>query len=123
MTDTNRVIVIETELTCSFDVDETLLMLKRGTNCPIEKKVVLDYYGEKRIRYPHIRHCALVRSHKKRGFFVTVHSANGYKWAKEAVEKLGLSEYVDLIKTKDQVTFDDKEDCGIPRVYVPDVGR
>ena len=112
--------VIKEELKASWDVDENILKAE-PTAGRVEKSIELSYYGQKRIRYPHTRMIELVKAHKKRGFYITIHSANGFAWAEEAIIKLELEDYVDAICTKDQVTFDDKPDCGIPVVWVEDV--
>jgi len=114
--------VIKEELKCSFDVDNTLLMdTSSDKHGGPDDTVTLDYYGQPRIRYRHQRHIELLKSHKKRGYFITVRSHNGYAWAEEAVKALGLEAYVDRIETKDQFTVDDKDNCGIPVIFVEDI--
>lgn len=67
---------------------------------------------------PHNKHIELVKRYKKRGYHVIVWSNNGFAWAKEAVEKLGLTESVDLIMSKPLKRIDDKEnDIGV-RLYL-----
>ncbi len=114
--------VNKSELKCSFDVDETLLMAARPKTFRDGqiKSVKLDYYGTPRVRWPHIRHIEIIKAHKARGFYIRVFSANGWRWAEQAVKALGLEDYVDIAETKDQVIFDDKPDCGIPVVWVED---
>ena len=116
--------ILKEELRATFDVDETLILVSskyewEGLEDPVVIK--LDYYGQVRYRRIHQRHVELLKAHKERGFHITVHSNNGWRWAEEVVNKLGLAPYVDRIETKPQFTCDDKEDCGIARVWVDDL--
>lgn len=112
----------KTKQVAMFDVDETLIKDRPGEKQSVKDFVMLDYYGMERKRWIHRRHVELVIAHKKRGYQVIVHSANGKPWADEVVDKLGLREYVDRTDTKPCVCFDDKPaEEWMPRVWVEDV--
>lgn len=86
------------------DVDSTLILY--GTN-NVERS--FNYYGMNKKAAPHFEHIALIKSYKKRGFFVRVHSNNGWEWAQEVVTVLGLTEIIDEIETKPTRFMDDVE--------------
>lgn len=108
----------------SWDIDNTLLMDTPGEGQKESDAIVLDYYGMPRKRWPHRRHIELLKSHKERGFYNRLHSANGHTWALEAARKLELTTYIDAIETKCRVFVDDKpvvdwSDC----FCLPDIGN
>lgn len=83
--------------------------------------LVLDYYGKQVQKTPIQVHVDFVRSLKQRGYYVIVHSGNGYLWAKQVVTALGLVDCVDMVMTKACKHIDDDPDpthiIG-PRVYL-----
>lgn len=98
-------IVTETELLFYIDVDETMVFSCKKTHKDAFKA---DYYGKIKWVRPHKKHLDFIKSLKVRGYYVVVHSANGWKWAKEIVDKLNLNNYVDEVKPKSIKYLDDK---------------
>lgn len=100
-----------------FDVDGTLIKERWDVSdefiFPGEATIryrdplELDYYGMKRLCWPHKRHIELLKAYKKRGFTVAVWSANGKEWADEVVDKLGIREFVDATGGKPRGFIDD----------------
>ena len=84
---------INNERVVFFDVDGTLLDVNANRELYNKYKYNIDQ----------------VKRHKERGFFVVIWSANGYDHAFWAVERLGLTDYVDQIMTKPNSYFDDKD--------------
>lgn len=112
--------VNECEQIILVDVDSTLIMHrpKWYPGC-----LTLDYYGIKKFAVPHEEHVDLLKSYRQRGFFIRVHSNNGWKWAKQVVEKLNLMDIVHEIETKpckfmDDYQLEHNEVIG-QRVYIP----
>lgn len=98
--------VIASESVFMFDVDKTLLMYEHsGTTAAVE---VFDPYEERNIRlYPNKSNIKLLKRRAKRGATIVVWSADGYRWAEQAVKALGLESYVDFIMSKPQAYIDD----------------
>lgn len=114
--------VIETELPVFIDVDKTLIMPQKEKDITDYNDVIdFDYAGETVYMKPHKLHIDLVKHYKARGYHVTVWSANGFAWAKQAVEKLGLIDHVDHVRSKPVKFVDDMpcEDWMGQRVYIP----
>lgn len=88
--------IIENEQVYTFDVDDTLILWDKGNitfnHIPVEIHQV---------------HVEAIKKHKARGQFVIVWSAGGAQWAKEAVDYLGIGEYVDIVMRKPLVMYDD----------------
>lgn len=98
------------------DVDMTLILPQQGNNY-----FVVDYYGIKKHVRPHQENIDLLKSYRARGYYVRVHSNNGWKWAEEVVNGLNLQEYVDSIETKPCKWVDDSENANEvigQRVYI-----
>lgn len=93
------------ELPAVFDVDDTLIAAPDSH----EKYLVLDYYGVERLCRPVEQHIEFLKACHKRGYEITVWSANGFKWAEEVVNKLGLNDYVHYVATKPLIYVDDKD--------------
>ncbi len=70
----------------------------------------LDYYGKLVYKKPITEHIDFIRSLKKRGYYVIVHSGNGYLWAKQVVSALDMNDCVDMVMTKACKHLDDDED-------------
>lgn len=83
--------------------------------------ITLNYYGKEVHKKPINTHVDFVRSLKQRGYYVIVHSGNGYLWAKQVVTALGMADCVDMVMTKACKHIDDDPDpthiIG-PRVYL-----
>lgn len=113
-------VVNKNETIVAIDCDETLVM--HDIECyPQLQMVELNYYGHKKTLAIHQDHVELVKAYRKRGFFVRVHSANGWRWAKEVVERLGLTDFVDEVETKIAKFVDDKDAQYVfgTNVYIP----
>ena len=93
--------VVQNENIVYFDVDETLITstIEDGQDHKYRRKI--DSVCEANVEQ--------LIYHKRRGFHVTVWSANGYQWALDVVLALGLQTYVDVVKTKPRSYFDDKD--------------
>lgn len=100
--------VINNELTIDFDVDGTLI-LWGNPNHPDAVPITDPHTQEIHMVVPHKLHCQMVKHHKHRGYFVTVHSNGGFMWANNVVRALGLTGYVDLVKTKSIKMVDDED--------------
>jgi len=90
-----------------IDVDGTLV---NWTDCDVNGpgKIEVDYYGVTKYLTPIPYIIELVKAYHKRGFYIRVHSGNGYQWAEQIVTKLKLEKYVDEIETKFGPYLDDK---------------
>lgn len=105
----------ESELIVEVDVDETLI----NVPTPQQPASSFDYYGTMVHRRKNFDHIDLIRSYKQRGYYIIVHSANGWRWAKEVVNELSLNEFVDEIRTKPIKYVDDKPaDQWMQRVFI-----
>lgn len=105
--------VINNENVVAYDIDDTLLLWSKKHHSPQEGCIELeDPYDNNRKVYlkPHKVHLRLMRNYKARGFSVIVWSHQGYKWCEEVIKRLNIEQYVDLIMTKPNRHFDDKED-------------
>lgn len=88
-----------------YDVDLTLITpyitnLSPSGRHIVGKEIEVNYYGVKKMVLPIEEHIELLKSYKGRGYYIRVHSNNGWQWAEEIVNNLGLQEYVDSIETK-----------------------
>lgn len=106
-----------------FDVDDTLIMYKYPEHREDE---AIDICIEGSLMsahvIPHHWHIAQLKLHKAWGNGVVVWSRSGYDWCKAVVEKLGLTDYVDLVIAKPFYYYDDKPCCKIlgEHRYTPD---
>lgn len=109
--------IITNELRAVVDVDNTLIenvkpttifvpLGERVTN--VEEPITADYYGTPISIKPKGRVVDFVKSLKARGYHITVHSNNGWQWAKNVVEALGLDSHVDMVCTKSSKCIDDE---------------
>lgn len=104
------------ELRVLVDVDGTLI--KDDPSCTFQE---FNYYNRLVYRIPMYDNIALVRAQKARGYEVIVHSANGWQWAEEVVNKLGLQDVVDEVASKPLKYLDDvKADEWMTRIFVSD---
>lgn len=108
-------IVTESQNIVYIDVDNTII--KRTT---FGEK--LDYYGIEWTVSPMFENINFLKSLKARGYYIIVHSANGWLHAKKVVELLQLVDFVDEIKTKPTKYVDDVsvENWFGPRIYFED---
>lgn len=98
---------IENQHMVAFDVDNTLVLWGDNPYSPGPEKIEFNNYGQRVYLTPHAEHIFLLKTYKPRGFGVLVWSAAGAEWAKEVIDKLGLSENIDLILSKTCKFFDD----------------
>ncbi len=109
--------VTETETLIYVDVDKTLIF-----DCDKKTKnaIKVDYYGKDKWVRAHKAHIDFLKSLKTRGYYVIVHSANGWRWAKEIVIQLQLESYIDEVKPKSIKYLDDTpcEEWMGQRVYI-----
>lgn len=90
------------------DVDYTLVHWPSDYESKKRGRVEFDWYGTKVYLEPIPYSIGLVKSYKIQGSAVTVASNNGWRWAKEVVEKLELTPYVYEVKKKYEKCLDDK---------------
>ena len=97
-------LVTKNENIAYCDVDETLI---KWCDWKETYKIQADYHGEKVFIKPHKKHIQFLKSLKARGFYIVVHSNNGWAWAEQIVKLLNLEAYVDEVKTKPSKVLDD----------------
>lgn len=90
------------------DVDQTIISRLEGRTTH-KYEFFANYYGNQVKVCPIDEHIELLKSYKARGYYIRVHSNNGWQWAEEIVNKLGLQEYVDSVETKPCKWVDDSE--------------
>lgn len=106
-----------------FDVDDTLVLHQDpDTIHPSERVSVRDPVHPSqviimRIHRPMVR---LLKEASQRGDFVRVWSRGGWQWAKNVVEALELTRYVNSVESKPMAYFDDSPiEKWLPyRVYI-----
>lgn len=89
-----------------FDVDDTLVEWKETSHGPRVKIELNGMVSEKVVIEEHVEELQL---QKKSGTAIVVWSAGGVKWAEAVVKALGIEEYVDVILTKPDRIYDDKD--------------
>lgn len=107
--------------TC-FDVDDTLVIWPKDYSKPGPGRIEFDYGSEKVYLIPHSYHVIFLKHCFNRGDHTVVWSANGWQWALQVVEKLGLSNHYSQIMTKPVRHVDDKESISSiagSRVFIP----
>lgn len=110
--------VIEKDIIMNFDVDETLIIQDYPREVA-DFVIELDDHGFKQFRVPNYNMIDCLKKNYSKGNHIVVWSANGYKWAKEVVTKLGLSKYVHYVQTKPDLVFDDlRPEEFIKRAYI-----
>lgn len=118
------VVFVDVDNTLIEDYDPATYFVPYGTTVlptTQDDYLRLDYYGKPVTKKPIQVHVDFVRSLKQRGYYVIVHSGNGYLWAKQVVTALGMVDCVDMVMTKACKHIDDDPDpthiIG-PRVYL-----
>jgi hypothetical protein len=99
-------IVTKNEDTTYFDVDGTLVLPSDAKHGQLIKVLdpVTGRHVLQRIHAPMVR---LLKEADRRGSHVVVWSRGGWEWARNVVIALGLESYVDEVKCKPLVYFDD----------------
>lgn len=92
--------VNENEQIYGFDVDNTLVSVRRTKYQAGDIKVINPYTKLPVYVRPHMGHVDLLKEMHGRGRYIRVHSAAGVQWAKVIVEALGLQNYVHDVETK-----------------------
>lgn len=93
----------------SFDCDGTLVLWSKKYHEPKTGTIEFWYGNEKIYLYPHIPHVTFLKHCYNRGDFIEIWSQNGWEWAKQVIEKLELTEYVHLVRSKPSRHIDDKQ--------------
>lgn len=104
--------VNENENRIVVDVDDTLILypydLTRDSALAFGCKEFTDVYtGESFLALPSKEHIKLIKYYKSRGFYIMVHSGNGFKHAESIVKQLGIEEFIDEVCTKSIRYVDD----------------
>jgi len=106
--------VTENEMIVYVDVDGTLCV--KGEEID-GRDVPGGYQGDQAYYYGVLHridrlylNIAFLKTLKARGWYIVVHSHNGWQWAKNVVEALELQNYVDEVKSKPFKYVDD-QDC------------
>lgn len=101
-------IFVDSDRVATFDVDDTLVTPNAelfSESTPVE----FGEPGRTELLYPITPHIKLLKEFAARDFFIIVWSDGGQDWARKVVEKLGLTNYVDLVMSKPMWYVDDKE--------------
>lgn len=112
--------VIENEQIIKIDCDDTLVIWG-STNPAFEEVIVIDPYdGKKLSLHAHAGHIKILKDRKRRGAYIVVWSAGGYRWAEAVVKALGLEEFVDEVSSKPFMYIDDLQAAEIlgERLYL-----
>lgn len=103
------------------DVDNTLVFWDKNYSNPGPGKIEFNYGSETVYLKPHSFHITFLKHCYNRGDYVEVWSQNGFSWAEQVVQKLGLSEHVHVVRSKPTRHIDDKEkleDIVGNRIYI-----
>lgn len=94
--------------TTYFDVDDTLLEWK---SCDEHTKDAVKVRNNGHVFYKRaiLANINALKDHSRAGHIVIVWSAGGVEWATAVVEALQLKDFVDVILTKPDWYYDDKD--------------
>lgn len=120
-----KVKVIKNENSVFCDVDDTILC---WINSTVDEpgKVAVPFADKTVYLTPHYYHIDLLKMYKKRGYYITVWSANGAAHAETACIVLGLTDLVDEVRGKPSKYMDDNSDAASilgPRVFCDDLTK
>lgn len=92
-----------------IDVDDTLIMwdLSKYQDTHRADFITIGIHGYESIVLPNQKNINLLVKFAKLGYDIIVHSQTGWEHAKEVVEKLNLTEYVDYYGDKPKYILDD----------------
>lgn len=113
--------VNEHEFTVVIDCDDTLIMHNFKEKIGAIK-ITNPYDGAMHVVQKHQRHIELLRQYKAKGYYVTVWSNNGAKWAETVVKALDLEASVDECRCKPLKYIDDCVEASKvvgSHVYIP----
>lgn len=97
-------IIDKSELLVYFDVDETLVR----DSLLEEECFSIEHHGTVKFKVAIESHVALLKSYHARGYRIYVWSANGWEWAAQVIQALGLTRYVYQVQSKPLKFVDDK---------------
>lgn len=100
--------VFQGNRTVYFDVDDTIMEWKQCDSndpdaCQIENNGFIFY------KRPIMIHVQELKNQKMAGNTVVVWSAGGARWAEAVIKALKLEQYVDVVLTKPDFYYDDKD--------------
>src|SRR5208283_4395801 len=104
-------IVVESDRTAFFDVDETLIF---WTHQDADLPTVIINDREFQI---HTKHIEKIRNYHIMGWVTFVWSGSGHAWAKTVVEALGLTTEVKYVMCKPHRIFDDQKDISTTLIH------
>lgn len=101
--------VARSEMTITFDVDDTLIFWDNRLNKPHNGSlsIVCPHDNRKTFHRVHKRHVDFLKKQHAKGYTVIVWSASGTGWAEAVVNALGISDYVDFVMSKPHKWVDD----------------
>jgi len=99
--------VLEEGRTAYFDVDDTLVEWGEPSNSMCS--ITVEIGGRKLKRKIICCHVEELKRQAESGTKVIVWSAGGAKWAEACVKALKLEDYVDVVLTKPDRIYDDKD--------------
>lgn len=102
-------IVLESDKVAFFDIDDTLVAWRPVITVDVDATYIemQDSDGTTQLLEPMWKNIEALKLHKLRGQKIVVWSAGGYDWARQAVEALGLENYVDIVMSKPAWWYDD----------------
>jgi len=101
-------LTIKAGRTAYFDVDDTLLKWESCSKHENNAVKVINngHTFYKQAIYPNVE---ALKDHSQAGHVVVVWSAGGVEWAESVIHALRLEKYVDIVLTKPDWYYDDKE--------------
>lgn len=111
------------------DIDDTVLLWEKPgqsfKNHP--DRIEMTMFGSTRYFLPMRGNIEKLKSFYERGYEIVMWSLSSKEWAEEAVEKLGLKEYVDFCVSKPDFIIDDKDATHFmlpeKRIYITDTNE
>jgi hypothetical protein len=100
--------IIKSNSPSGFDCDDSLVIWPKDFRVNKPGRIEFDYGSEKVYLIPHSYHVIFLKHCFNRGDFVIIWSANGFDWAKQVVDKLGLENHYNCIMQKVVRHVDDK---------------
>jgi len=114
--------IIGNDFIVFVDCDDTLCMWVNPDSPSAGAVEFIEPYTKSTLYlHPHFQHIELIKKYKQQGYTVIVWSAGGSLWAKEVVDKLGISDDVDFVMSKSIKFVDDlpANEVLVGRVYIP----
>lgn len=106
-----KVIKIQPSRAVYVDVDDTLIIWP-GDNMDFNnhpEKIQMDCMGKLLTVIPHHRHIAILKRFYESGYDIVVWSASSKEWAQQAINKLGIEDWVDYCLSKPDFYIDDRD--------------